>query len=149
MPTSTDAPSSRTPGGAASERYRHFAIRVSRAAKAAEARTILITSASRAEGKTTTSCNLALALASMAGGRRVAFLELDLRRPAASEELGVRARVGIEAVLAGEARLDECRLTTNLPDLDLFLAAKPCPDGPRAPFGPEPGDHASRTRPPL
>ncbi len=113
------------PGGAVSERYRHFAIRLNRAAKAAGARTVVVTSASRGEGKTTPSCNLALALSSMAGGRKIGLFEMDLRRPALGPELGIEPRVGIESVLAGEARLDEACITTNLPDLDVYLAKQP------------------------
>ncbi len=116
------------PKGPVAEHYRHFAIRLNRALKRAEARSVLITSASRAEGKTTTSCNLALALSSIAGGRQIAFVELDIRRPSASDELGVTPRVGIEQVLAGDARLAEARVTTTLPDLDLYLASQPRED---------------------
>ena len=114
------------PGGAISERYRHFAIRLNRAAKAHSARTVVVTSASRGEGKTTTSCNLALALSSMAGGRKLALLEMDLRRPAAAAELGVAPRVGIEEVLAGDAPLEDACQPTDQPDLDQYLAKQPC-----------------------
>ena len=113
------------PRGPVSEHYRHFAIRLGRTLKGLDAHTVLVTSAARAEGKTTTSCNLALALASVAGGRQVALCELDLRRPAVSEELRVRPEVGIEELLAGSARLEDVRLRTNVPDLDLYLASQP------------------------
>jgi capsular exopolysaccharide synthesis family protein len=113
------------PHGPVSEHYRHFAIRLNRSLKEVGGRSVIITSASRAEGKTTTSCNLALALASVAGGRQVALLELDIRRPSISEELAVQARVGVEAVLAGESTLAEACLPTNVPDLDLYIVNRP------------------------
>ncbi|MBW2243288.1 MAG: CpsD/CapB family tyrosine-protein kinase [Deltaproteobacteria bacterium] len=116
------------PKGPVAEHYRHFAIRLNRTLKQANARSVMITSAARSEGKTTTACNLALALSSIAGGRQIAFVELDIRRPSAATELGVTPRVGIEAVLAADARLPEARLTTNLPDLDLYLASQPRDD---------------------
>ncbi|MCP5055830.1 MAG: CpsD/CapB family tyrosine-protein kinase [bacterium] len=116
------------PEGPIAEHYRHFAIRLNRTLKEASARSVMITSAARSEGKTTTACNLALALSSIAGGRQIAFVELDIRRPSAAGELGVTPRVGIEAVLASDARLPEARLTTNLPDLDLYLASEPRDD---------------------
>ncbi|MCP3983066.1 MAG: CpsD/CapB family tyrosine-protein kinase [bacterium] len=116
------------PKSSVAEHYRHFAIRLNRTLKEADARSVLITSAEPSEGKTTTSCNLALALSSIAGGRQVAFVEFDIRRPSAAKELGVTPRVGIESVLAGEASLPEARLTTNLPDLDLYLAKNPRED---------------------
>lgn len=116
------------PRGPVAEHYRHFAIRLNRALKQVDARSVVVTSAARGEGKTTTACNLALALSSIAGGRQIAFLELDLRRPSAAEEFGVKPRVGIERVLAADARLPEARLTTDLPDLDLYLAGASCDD---------------------
>lgn len=116
------------PRGPISEHYRHFAIRLNRSLKARGARSVVITSAGRAEGKTTTSCNLALALASIAGGRQVALLELDIRRPSIAEELNVQPRIGVEAVLGREASVAEARLETNVPDLDLYLASHPEPE---------------------
>jgi capsular exopolysaccharide synthesis family protein len=110
------------------EAYRHFAVRVQRALKERGARSLMVTSAARGEGKTTTSCNLALALGSMASGRRIALLDLDLRRPAAARALGITPVVGIERVLAGEARIAEACIHTQLPELDLYLASAPARD---------------------
>lgn len=108
------------PRGALAEQYRHAAIRLRRALRAENHNVIGITSAQRGEGKTTTSCNLALALASMAAGRRVALVELDMRRPCHSEVLGIEVGVGIEEVLAGDRSLSEARHPTQFADLDLY-----------------------------
>lgn len=110
--------------GHAAEHYRHFAIRVSRELRRLDARSVLLTSAARAEGKTTTACNLALALASMSGGRRIVLLELDLRRPSIADYLDVAPPVGIEEVLEGSAKLRDALVHTNLPALDLCLARR-------------------------
>jgi capsular exopolysaccharide synthesis family protein len=107
--------------GPVAEHYRHFALRVSRTLAERQAHSLLVTSAMRAEGKTTTCCNLALALASIAGGRRIALVEVDLRKPAIGADLGVEPPVGFESVLAGEARLREARLRTDQGALDLFV----------------------------
>lgn len=124
-----DADAARTvllePSSPAAERYRHFSIKVRRALHELRTRSVVLTSAMGGEGKTTTSCNLALALASTSGKRRVALVDLDLRRPGAARGLGVRPRVGIEAVLRGDARLQDARMTTQLTSLDLFLAREP------------------------
>ncbi len=112
------------PQGPVAEQYRHFAIRVSRRLKQRGARIVGVTSASRSEGKTTTACNLALALASVSGGRRVALLDLDLRRPSAAESLGVSVRSGVEELLVGRASLGDVRLATQLADLDLYLVKR-------------------------
>jgi capsular exopolysaccharide synthesis family protein len=116
------------PRGEFAEAYRHFAIRLQRQLKEIGARSVIVTSAARGEGKTTTACNLALALASMSSGRRIALIELDVRRPSAARSLGVRPAVGIERVLAGAARLADACLHTQLPDLDLYLASEPARD---------------------
>jgi receptor protein-tyrosine kinase len=121
------------------EGYRHFAIRLQRRLKELGARSVLVTSAARGEGKTTTACNLALALASMASGRRIALIELDLRRPSAADSLGVEPPVGIERVLAGRARLSEACLHTQLPELDLYLASEPARDALAAVSAPNTG----------
>ena len=107
------------------ESFRNFALQTRRLIERLRNRAILVTSALRIEGKTTTSSNLALALASLAGERRVALVDLDLRRPCIARSLGVSARVGIERVLAGDSRLAAACLRTDLPALDLFLVGRP------------------------
>lgn len=86
--------------------YRHFALRLGSDLKERNARTVLVTSAVGQDGKTTTACNLTLALASMTAARRVALVELDLRRPTIATALGFGLpEVGVEQVLLGEAPL--------------------------------------------
>jgi capsular exopolysaccharide synthesis family protein len=110
------------------EGYRHFAIRLQRKLKEMGARSVIVTSAARGEGKTTTASNLAQALASMSSGRRIAFIELDVRRPSASRAFGITPQVGIERVLVGQARVAEACMHTQLPELDLYLVAAPARD---------------------
>lgn len=107
------------------EHYRHFAIRTRRALDARRARSLVITSAVSAEGKTTTACNLALALASMSGDERVALVDLDLRRPGVARSMGITAEVGVDDLLSGEADIDDVRVPTSVRSLDLFLARQP------------------------
>lgn len=68
-------------------------------------RTLLVTSASESEGKSTTSANLALAAAR--AGRRVALVELDLRRPYLARFFPVKGARGLTDVVLGSASLDE------------------------------------------
>ncbi len=69
------------------------------------ARTIMVTSARRGEGKSTTVANLAIAFAR--SGRRVALIDLDLRRPTIETFFGLKGRPGLTQVALGHMRLDE------------------------------------------
>lgn len=109
------------PRSEVAEAFRQSAVRVLRTLRARNARSLVVTSAASSEGKTTTSCNLALALASLSGGRRIVLLDLDLRRPRAGQALGVRPAVGIDRVLRGKASLADACARTQFPDLDACL----------------------------
>ncbi len=66
---------------------------------------LLVTSASPQEGKSTTTCNLALTLART--GRRVIVLDCDLRRPKIANYLGLPAGAGLTNVLVGTVTATE------------------------------------------
>jgi non-specific protein-tyrosine kinase len=68
-------------------------------------RSIVVTSSHRDEGKSTTSCNLAIALAT--DGERVLLVEADLRRPRLGQYLGLESAVGLTNVLVGQVDVDE------------------------------------------
>lgn len=70
-----------------------------------ELRTILVTSPLPSEGKSTTSANLALALAM--SGSRVVLLEADLRRPKLQEYMGLERTAGFSDLLVGTHSLSE------------------------------------------
>jgi capsular exopolysaccharide synthesis family protein len=68
-------------------------------------RSVLITSAAPAEGKTTVAVNLAAAAAASGGGR-VLLLEADLRRPTIAKRLGIEAQPGLAEALTHDIDLD-------------------------------------------
>jgi len=68
-------------------------------------RLVVVTSAVPEEGKTTTACNLALAMAQ--SGLRVCLVEGDLRRPRVAEYFEIDGTVGLANVLAGQITLEE------------------------------------------
>jgi capsular exopolysaccharide synthesis family protein len=88
---------------------------------------IVVTSALAGEGKTTTLCNLAIALSST--GRRVLLVEADLRRPKAADYLGLDRSVGLTNVLAGKARLGQATQPWGGGAFDV-LASGPLPPNP-------------------
>jgi polysaccharide biosynthesis transport protein len=86
------------------------------------ARTIMVTSARRGEGKSTTVANLAVAFAR--GGRRVALVDLDLRRPTIATFFSLKGRPGLTEVALGHTGLDEAVAKIGvLDDSELNLRA--------------------------
>jgi polysaccharide biosynthesis transport protein len=69
-----------------------------------DARTIMVTSAVESEGKSTTSANLAAALARV--GPRVVLVDLDLRRPFLHKFFDLEGRPGLTQVAVGHADLE-------------------------------------------
>jgi len=111
--------------GPYSAHYRHFALRLGSELEQRDTRVVLVTSAVGQDGKTTTACNLALAFASMTAARRVAIVELDLRRPTIAKVLGFALpEVGIEHVLLGEASLASSCLHCD-DGMDIYSVAAP------------------------
>lgn len=68
-------------------------------------RSFVVTSAGPGEGKSTTTANLAIALAD--SGARVALVDGDLRRPMVAEYMGIEGGVGLTDVLIGTASLGD------------------------------------------
>jgi capsular exopolysaccharide synthesis family protein len=90
-------------------------------------RTMLVTSAGPAEGKTTVSTSIAIALAQT--GRRVCLVDCDLRRPQVHRVFGMDAAVGLSSALIDAARIDEAIQETLVPGLSV-IPAGPTPPNP-------------------
>jgi len=96
------------PRSPAAEAYRSLAATIQFAYADRHMQTIGVTSAAAGEGKSTTTANLAIALAE--GGRRVIVVDADLRRPGQHTLFGLDRQEGLSNVLAGDQ--------TQLPLLD-------------------------------
>lgn len=83
---------------------------------------VLITSASPGDGKTTTTVNLAAALAE--SGRSVIVLDADFRKPTANQFLGVSHSVGLSELLTGSVRggLSAALQSTSVPGVRLVTS---------------------------
>ncbi len=88
---------------------------------------IVVSSSLPEEGKTTSLCNLAIAMA--AADSRVLLVEADLRRPKVAELLGLDGAVGLTDVLSGRLRLDQVIQPWSGGKFDL-LASGPLPPNP-------------------
>jgi capsular exopolysaccharide synthesis family protein len=107
------------------ERFRQLAVRVEQELSARDRKTLLVSSAHRGEGKTLTSCNLALALASLEADRRVALVDLDLRKPSVARVLGIDAGRGLEHVLRDGLPAAEACVATEIASLDVYPVRRP------------------------
>ena len=97
--------------------------------------TILLTSATPSEGKTTVSTNLACVLAQR--DVRVLLIDADLRRPTVHHRFGLNGRIGLTTVLTGAATLEEAiQKVPDVPNLDI-LSSGPVPPFPTEMLGSE------------
>jgi polysaccharide biosynthesis transport protein len=91
-------------------------------------KTVLVTSSSKGEGKTTTSVNLAMTMAQQQG--EVLLVDCDLRKPGIARALNLDSKKGLSTVLTGVDTLeDSLQRFHGLPNL-WVLTTGPAPPNP-------------------
>ena len=90
-------------------------------------KTMVVTSPSPQEGKTTTAINLGVTMAE--AGSHVLIVDTDMRRPRLHRSFGVPNQTGISTVIVGKAPLEEAIKRTDVPNLDV-LPCGPVPPNP-------------------
>jgi non-specific protein-tyrosine kinase len=113
------------PLGSAAEPFRILATNLDFVNLERNARTIMFTSATHGEGKSTTVANLAVALAR--GGRRVILVDLDMRKPSLDGLFALHERPGVTTVVLGQVSLSD--VLVPIPLLDPGAAADGATDG--------------------
>lgn len=90
-------------------------------------RTLLVTSAAPAEGKTTVASCIAVAMAQ--AGRRVVLLDCDMRRPRVHRIFRLTNEVGVTTALIDEKSIPEIIRPTEVPNLSVVTTG-PLPPNP-------------------
>jgi capsular exopolysaccharide synthesis family protein len=88
---------------------------------------VLVTSSQPLEGKTTTACNIAIALA--LGGERVLLIDADLRRPNVAKTLGIETGAGLSNLLTAQTSPKDAVRTTDTENL-WVMTSGPVPPNP-------------------
>ena len=116
------------PRSSAAEAFRALRSNVEFASVDAPVRSLLVTSSTRDEGKTTTSCNLAVVFAQT--GKRVLLVDADLRRPGVDVMFDTPNVTGLTTLLRdSSASIDSVAQDTEEPNLRVITTG-PLPPNP-------------------
>lgn len=118
-----------------SEAYNSVRMSIELSAAGKLPKSLLVTSGSKSEGKSTTSFSLARLFAK--NGRKVLLIDADLRRPSIHKLLGMaNPDAGLSTCLAGISEPTACTLKTEFENID-FLPCGPLPPDPAMLLNPE------------
>jgi len=106
------------PESSPAEQYRGF---LPTFLEAEDCKVILVTSAARGDGKTLTTMNLAVTLATDLN-KRVLVIDGDLRRPNVHRVMRVDRRMGLSTVLKQEAVMSDCTINSKIHNVTVLPA---------------------------
>ncbi|MCE7791176.1 CpsD/CapB family tyrosine-protein kinase [Salipaludibacillus sp. CUR1] len=110
-----------------SEQFRTLRTNIQFASIDRQIKTIMVTSSSPAEGKSTTIANLGVVLAQQ--HNRVLFVDSDMRKPTVHFTFQVPNHTGLTTVLTQQTKLENTILESSIPRLDI-LPSGPVPPNP-------------------
>jgi tyrosine-protein kinase len=115
-------------GSSVREAFRTLQIQLDqrRADAGSRGQTLMVTSASSADGKTSTALNLSFAL--IGAGHRVILMDCDLRNPDIARQLGLETSEGLAALLTSQMRLGELLQPARTPSLQVLTAGSSARD---------------------
>lgn len=116
-----------------SEAYRTLRTNIEFSSFDKKLRTLVVTSASPEEGKSTTLANLAVAMAQ--AGKRVILVDCDLRKPSQHLAFGLRNERGLTSLMIPDASLDNLPLQPTAQENLWLLTAGPLPPNPSEMIG--------------
>ncbi len=116
------------PDSYVSEQFRALRGRLDALASQSPLRTVVVTSPSPGDGKTTSAINLAIVTA-MSVGRRVLLIDCDLRKPKVHGALGLNPEAGLAEVLTDAKSLDQAVMKVEGVNLEV-LAVRGRPANP-------------------
>lgn len=115
----------RKPKSVVSEAYRTLRTNIQYSSFDKKIKTIVVTSAEAAEGKSTVSGNLALACSQ--NENKVIIIDCDLRKPSIHKKFKISNLLGLSEVLIGKAQLDDAIQSRN-ENLDVLTSGKVPPN---------------------
>jgi capsular exopolysaccharide synthesis family protein len=115
------------PRSAYTEQYRNLRTKILQAGERMQMRAFVVTSAGIGEGKTLTALNLAWLLAQTEGVRAL-VIDSDLRRPCATDYLGIETQGGLSEVLGGQLNLEDAIVRLEPAGLYLLPGGRPRDD---------------------
>jgi capsular exopolysaccharide synthesis family protein len=109
-----------------SEAVSHIRSAIMLSASSSPPQAIVVTSCHPSEGKSTCTCNVAIALSR--GGRKCVLIDCDLRKPRLHKVFNVSNKRGLSNYLTGGATMEEIVKPTEIPNVYFIPAGTTPPD---------------------
>ena len=109
------------------ESYKSIRTNVSFALSTVDKKVFAVSSANPGEGKSTTSANIAIALAQ--GGNKILLIDADMRKAVQHKIFGLKNKKGLSSAISKMAKLEECIQKNVMDNLDVMTSG-PVPPNP-------------------